>query len=1054
MIADTYFSCRKILTMLNHHHLTRLLSALVCLIITAFSIHAQSPGIIVRPAGGPGSSVLNPDQNAWSSATTAGYTTNDITQSEIQYKIIKPITPEPSADLATGPDNGYSDIVKTVDGSGCYMYNDGTNFLFRFRIGAIVSGAKAYNLLIDTDMKLGASGTSADPNYVAATNSGNGNPGFEIEIAFQTGSSIAIYNVDGIMNPSVAYSYSLSTNSIVSVAMSRDNSNADYFYDFYVPLSALNALGLSTSTPFRIVTTTNTNPGSAFQGTRSDIYGINDELFPSTTDAWEYVGKNTPPVTLDDITSGGSGYPDICTAPPVVTTGIAAGSNVLIGGTWTRLDADKPSSATITIYKNGISQGTTTCNTAGSWTFTVTTLVSGDVITAKAQSTGESMCLVSNSVAVTTCSPANYSSTSSLVINCLSNRGSGGTKPDGARIKIYTIAYNGNLTLFADDATTTYKTLYNGTANPVGTTVWEYQHSSNGGTTDPCGGGAPDMPTTNSYAYTITESGKCESAPVWPSTCLLAGTTATPTITQTSFKTGLNTISGTSAEAAATTIRLFVNGFIVASVNVAANAAYSFTNIVLQAGDVVSVRAQASGKCISATAASLTTTCFTAVPKITTDVQGYLATGATTISGTSGEVAGTTIRVYAAPASLLATTTVQAGGSWSASVTALTGGTGYYATAQNGTCGISTASATATARSLTTVCPTITGTYSESASPVTGTFAAPFTGTVYLYQDDAEIGSVAVTASASWSITVPVNTPLYNGGILTVGAQATGSTVNKVCGSTTTVTCALPGTPAVSPISSTISSGQSVTYTITGAESGVLYSVQNSGTGASYAASVFGTGTDQNITSNVFTIPGNYNISIMADKLSGGCLASAAVTVTVNGTLPLIWLSFTVNKEQDGALLNWVTLSESNTAEFEIQYSRDGVQWTRAGTVPAAGNSSGSKSYQYLHTNPAEGINYYRLLQKDQDGKSTISKTITLQLGSNDQFRLYPNPVTGGKLFVRTAVTSTLYIYTLDGKLAVKQFLIAGVQEVDLSGLPRGYYQVRNGSDWYKLIVQ
>jgi len=316
------------------------------------------------------------------------------------------------------------------------------------------------------------------------------------------------------------------------------------------------------------------------------------------------------------------------------------------------------------------------------------------------------------------------------------------------------------------------------------------------------------------------------------------------------------------------------------------------------------------------------------------------------------------------------------------------------------------------------------------------------------------IASTAVTASTNWSITVPLATPLYKGGVLTVGAQATGSTVNKSCGSTTTVSCTLPGTPSVSPTSSTISSGQTVTYTITGAESGVLYSVQNSGTGVSYAASVFGTGTDQSITTNVFTTPGVYNISILADKLSGGCLASSAASITVNGTLPLTWLSFTVNKQQDGALLNWVTLSESNTASFEIQYSRDGIQWTRAGAVPAAGNSYGNKSYQFLHTSPAEGMNYYRLLQKDRDGNSTFSKTITLQLGNNDQFLLYPNPVIGGKLYVRTAVTSTLYIYTLDGKLAFKQFLIAGLQEVDISALSKGYYQVRNGNEWYKLIVQ
>jgi hypothetical protein len=641
-----------------------------------------------------------------------------------------------------------------------------------------------------------------------------------------------------------------------------------------------------------------------------------------------------------------------------------------------------------------------------------------------------------------------------LVISCLSNRGAGGTRPDGSRVKIYTIAYNGNLTLFADDATTTYKTLYNGTSNPVGTTAWEYQHSSNGGTADPCGGGAPDMPTTNSYAFTLTESGKCESAPVWPTTCLIASTTATPTITQTSFFTGLNTISGTSTEAGATTIRLFVNGFIVSSVNVAANAAYSFTGIALQTGDVVTVRAQASGKCISAAATTVTTACFTAAPKITTDVQGYLATGATTISGTSGEVAGTTIRVYASPATLLATTTVQAGGSWSAAVSALTGGTSYYATAQNGTCSVSASSATATARAATTVCPSITGTYAEGTTIVAGTLPSLFTGTVYLYQDDAQIGSVAVTASLIWSITVSASTPLYNGGVLTVGAQATNSTLNKSCGSTTTVSCSLPGTPVVSPLISTISSGQTVTFNVTGAESGVLYSVINTGSGISYASSVFGTGADQSLVTNVFTTPGVYNISIVGDKLSGGCLSATAAVVTVNGTLPLAWRSFTVTKQAGGALLNWVTASESNTTEFEVQYSPDGNRWTRIGTVAAAGNTVAETSYRFLHPDPVTGMNYYRLLQKDQDGRSTYSTVLPYFNGNNDQLRIYPNPVSGGKLFVRIAVAGTMTVYTIEGRLVQQQPLIAGTQEIDISRLPKGIYHLRIGEHHEPLIVQ
>jgi hypothetical protein len=172
---------------------------------------------------------------------------------------------------------------------------------------------------------------------------------------------------------------------------------------------------------------------------------------------------------------------------------------------------------------------------------------------------------------------------------------------------------------------------------------------------------------------------------------------------------------------------------------------------------------------------------------------------------------------------LTGTTTVT-NGAWSATVTALTNGNSYYATAQNGSYGVSAASSSATARTITTACPSITGSYAEGASPVTGTFASAFTGTVYLYQDGSLIGTAAVSSSTSWSITVSSSNPLYAGGILTVGAQATGGTLNRSCGSTTTVTCSAP---VVSPLSATITTGQSVTYTITGTQSGILYSIQD-----------------------------------------------------------------------------------------------------------------------------------------------------------------------------------------------------------------------------------
>ncbi|TWI78311.1 putative secreted protein (Por secretion system target) [Lacibacter cauensis] len=962
-------------------------------IFSSVCTFAQTPGLVVRPAGGKGPAVLNPNQDFYTSATTAGFTTNDITQSEILYKIIKPIMVEPTGDLATGPTGGYSDIVKTVDNSGCYIFNDGTNLLFRLRIGGIVSGAKAYNILIDTDNKLGATGAAADPNYVAPTNSGNGNPGFELEVALETGSSgrVAIYNVDGIVNPTASTTYLLTTNQLISVALSRESGDADYFYDFFVPISAL---GISASTPIRIVISTNTNPGSAFQGTRSDIYGIDDTQFSNTTDAWEYFGENSPSFTLNDVTSGGSGPSAVCTAAPTVNSGIASGSNINITGTWTRLDATKPSTATISVYKNGTLAGTTTATSGATWTYTIASVATGDIITAKAQASGESMCLVSNSVTVTSCSPSNISSVSGIGVTCATVRGIQGTKPANARIKIYSIAAGGNLTLFATDNSLTspsgYFVTYLDTNSPTGT-IWEYNGANNGGQNNACSGGSPDL-TNTSFVFTVTESGKCESAPYFY--CMGLTQTATPVITQTALYPSSATISGTAT--ASSTVRLLINGFIAATTTASVGGTFSFSNPVLQVGDVVTVNAQSAGQCVSLSPTSITVNCFTSVPVITTDAQGNLTAGATTVTGTSSEPAGTTIRVYNASNVLQGSSTVQANGTWSVTVSALVNATGYYATAQNGTCSVSANSSTATARAATTVCPTITGSYVEGNTTVSGTITGPFTGTVYLYQDGGLIGSVALTSQSSWTITVNTATPLYAGGVLTTGAQASGGTLNRACASTTTVGCSAPSTPSISPTSSTISVGQTVTYTVSNTQSGALYIVADATTEENYATSKFGNDGSQTFTTASFTNAGVYTINISADKLSGtACVTSSSATVTVLGaSLPVHLLSFSGTLANRQSQLQWRTSTEINAAYYVVERSNDGRSFIAVGQVQASGNSTIEKRYNFTDAALTGTVYFYRLKMVDTDGSIGYSSIVKLQQNPVQKIIVSPNPFT------------------------------------------------------------
>ena len=113
-------------------HLFATFIGIFCLSSTI--INAQSPGLIVRPAGGNGITLLNPDGNGYTSAATTGFSSNDIAESEINFKVVPVAITEPTGDIATGPSGGFTDIVSSIDGSGFYLYKSVTNLYFRLRI--------------------------------------------------------------------------------------------------------------------------------------------------------------------------------------------------------------------------------------------------------------------------------------------------------------------------------------------------------------------------------------------------------------------------------------------------------------------------------------------------------------------------------------------------------------------------------------------------------------------------------------------------------------------------------------------------------------------------------------------------------------------------------------------------------------------------------------------------------------------------------------------------------------------------------------------------------
>lgn len=994
-------------------------------------LQAQNkPGKIIRSApAGTARTTLDPNGDDFVSNDATGFPVNDdVTTSEINYKPIVPYNVEPYGDLRRGPNHLFSDFVPGIDNASYYMYYRSTAgseaLLFRMRLGTVMPGAKGYSVLFDTDGKFGGTGPNADPNYIAATTGTGGNPGFEVEIVLATGGGtdgILVYNVDGTDNPSSPITFTGWTNySQISIAATNDNGDPDFYIDYYVPKSALDAVGITTATSFRVVPTTVMAPKAAIGGPKSDIYGLADNNYKDPIDQYEDFIDAQPPIKLGDLGGPGTGSPTaaMCTAPPSINTPVNVGASVTVSGGWVKSSiANATNSATIYLYKNGsttpFAQTATAVTSGAGWSIPNLTVNNGDVIVAKAQAAGESQCLGSNTVTATNCNVTNRPVQPTGF--CADRKGFSGTNyPAGATVSIYRITSSG-LVLFASGVPT--GTGSTGFAND-GAGGWKYSNGCSAGSGSYNGG---------TYIVYFTAGG-CDSK--YTSACALvnqggASTTslAAPVITNsTSIYPRTATVSGTNLSGA--TVRIYVDDILQGTATVTGTSwTYTFIQP-LQVGEVIraeQITAEPNANtyyCVGS--ATATVVCFTGTPIITTEANGLLKEGAA-ISGTSSEPAGTLIRVYNSTGTLMSTTAVQANGTWSTANAGTTnangfagiavGGVSYNAAAQNGTCGVSAGTAniaTPTGSTSNTRCGTITTTVPASGGTITLTsgttsISGSLSGTalagtvVNVYQDGFLVGSVT-TATNSWG-PLDVTNKFYNGGVITLGIQEP-LKAEVVCPATYFVSCTQPITPVVNFVSCTscgtpadpanLTAGGTITYRISNLQGNTFYSIRDQSTGRSLATGIW---TDAvapasiDITTNALTARGTFTSEVVSTfvSASGVCAAKAQQTYKV---LPVTIVEFKGKQVNGTNELTWKTANEISLQQFEVEKSTDGRTFEKIGQVAA--RNAGLYSF---NDNKATAASYYRLKLANTDGSFLYSPVVLLKNGNSIAINFVrPNP--------------------------------------------------------------
>ncbi len=179
-------------------------------------------------------------------------------------------------------------------------------------------------------------------------------------------------------------------------------------------------------------------------------------------------------------------------------------------------------------------------------------------------------------------------------------------------------------------------------------------------------------------------------------------------------------------------------------------------------------------------------------------------------------------------------------------------------------------------------------------------------------------------------------------------------------------------------------------------------------------------------------------------------------------TFPIELLSLTVEQENLGANLNWITSSEINSDYFSVERSLDPVGFhnpEELGWVKAAGFSSKDASYSFFDRDvvlTGASRAYYRLRTVDLDGTYEYSHIVelTLALTRNSGFvvRAYPNPVTDQKSItidyvsersgrVEYQLISVAGQLIAEGESSVAEE--AGSIEVSVADLTQGMYIIR-----------
>lgn len=201
-----------------------------------------------------------------------------------------------------------------------------------------------------------------------------------------------------------------------------------------------------------------------------------------------------------------------------------------------------------------------------------------------------------------------------------------------------------------------------------------------------------------------------------------------------------------------------------------------------------------------------------------------------------------------------------------------------------------------------------------------------------------------------------------------------------------------------------------------------------------------------NIIGLLDTDAGIYQLTVIN---SGGCRVTNTFSFNTNickvSVLAFNLLSFNAAKDATGnkAILKWQSNEEYNFSHYQVERSKDGVNYEVIGIVYGRSVNGEKADYSFIDAMPQDGINYYRLLMIDKDGKGNYSPIRALNFTKGKEeitILVYPSPAKNTVTITGVNAGMQLRIISSDGKLASTYEATGTTLTIPVAKLPGGTY--------------